>query len=540
MNSTIVEQLRSLLTLSEEEACRQLQTLNAGFGAQTEFQFVDASMRQGIAKMIESSSDKPSLRAPLLELIRILARDKRQLDVLLTEKVRHFIICASGHSEEKSEDLQVVTEADKCLVNTLFNSSAMRQTFEAEAVPFLLERISSFTNADYSGRYEWINSVPEDARDSLWLFDLRIAFLISAHSAAIQSNWGSSASALKTFLDVIRQYIAAADELEECIPEEATKRLSVLSERAGEAAKVIFNITYKRPDQLSEQLTNEITEIVCKLMKSKHSQPALEQHAVNLLSTLKLNISMLCPKMNSAEDGLTEQYDLYDMSFAQALLDAMEKKLDDNNNSDSDLLSTYLGSALKLCTASKEARRYCRLKILPPLVAADVARRPDEGDSLRNKIVRVMMSPAFSKDLASEFMFVLCKRSVSRLIKYTGLGHSAGLLANCGLLGHINLPKSASDSEDSETEEYKAVEDRINPVTGYLRPENPGVSPFEGMSEEQKEYEAMKLVDAMNKLMNTGVVKPGTIGEDGRPKAVGHVLELVKDVPDEEPASDSE
>ncbi|VDO37661.1 unnamed protein product [Haemonchus placei] len=225
------------------------------------------------------------------------------------------------------------------------------------------------------------------------------------------------------------------------------------------------------------------------------------------------------------------------MSFAQALLDAMEKKLDDNNNSDSDLLSTYLGSALKLCTASKEARRYCRLKILPPLVAADVARRPDEGDSLRNKIVRVMMSPAFSKDLASEFMFVLCKRSVSRLIKYTGLGHSAGLLANCGLLGHINLPKSASDSEDSETEEYKAVED----------------------SEEQKEYEAMKLVDAMNKLMNTGqffvelnsrasqqsflltsVVKPGTIGEDGRPKAVGHVLELVKDVPDEEPASDSE
>lgn len=30
------------------------------------------------------------------------------------------------------------------------------------------------------------------------------------------------------------------------------------------------------------------------------------------------------------------------------------------------------------------------------------------------------------------------------------------------------------------------------------------MSPFEGMSEEQKEYEAMKLVDAMNKLMNTG------------------------------------
>ncbi|VDL73831.1 unnamed protein product [Nippostrongylus brasiliensis] len=59
------------------------------------------------------------------------------------------------------------------------------------------------------------------------------------------------------------------------------------------------------------------------------------------------------------------------------------------------------------------------------------------------------------------------------------------------------------------------------------------------MSEEQKEYEAMKLVDAMNKLMNTGVVKPGTIGDDGRPRAVSHVMELVKDVPDE-PDSDSD
>ncbi|KAK6017052.1 hypothetical protein OSTOST_17459, partial [Ostertagia ostertagi] len=230
MNSAIVQQLRSLLTLSEEEASRQLQSLNASLGAQTEFQFVDPAMRQDIAKMIESSSDKPSLRAPLLELIRILARDKRQLDVLLTEAVRSFIIRASGHSDTNSEVLQDVIEADKCLVNTLFNSSVMRHTFEAEAIPFLLERISAFTNANYSGRYEWINEVPEDSRNSLWLFDLRIAFLTSAHSPSIQ------------------------------------------------------------------QFTNEITEIVCKLVKGKHSSPAMEQHAVNLLSTLKLNINMLCPK----------------------------------------------------------------------------------------------------------------------------------------------------------------------------------------------------------------------------------------------------
>lgn len=478
MNSEESELIRSLLTSSEGEAFKQLTALNARLGAQSDFQFIGRSTRENIVKLVEESQGKSSLVAPLLELIRILARDKRQLDVLLPEAVRLFIVGSSGLVDVKSEVLQDVIEADKCLVNTLFNSSAMRQTFEEEAIPSLLERISALTMANYSGRFQWINTVPEATRNSLWLFDLRIAFLTSAHSVPIQASWGSSPAALETFLDIIRQYIAVAEELKGCESEEEASRLAGHCERAEEAAKVLFNITYKRPDRLSEKYTNDITDIVCSLIKGKNSSPAMEQHAVNLLSTLKLNISMLCPKMDTADGGSTEQYDLYDMSFAQALLDAMERKLDDNNNSDSDLLSTYLGSALKLCTASKEARRYCRLNILPPLVAADVTRRPDEGDSLRNKIVRVMMSPAFSKDLASEFMFVLCKRSVSRLIKYTGLGHSAGLLANSGLLGHINLPKSASDSEDSETEDYKAVEDRINPVTGYLRPENSGVSPL--------------------------------------------------------------
>ncbi|VDL73832.1 unnamed protein product [Nippostrongylus brasiliensis] len=454
------QQVLSLLTASEEEITRQLQELNATLGAHSDFLSVGAGTRQHLAKLIESSNDKPSSHAPLLELLRILARDKRQLDVLLTKPVREFILQASGLMDAGCEVVQNVVEADKCLVNTLFNSATMRQTFEGVATSNLLDRISALTKSDYTGRHEWINGVPEGVRNSLWLFDLRIAFLVSAHSSIVQNNWGSSPLALTTFLDIVRQYIKLLEGMVDGETAEASDLPGHL-ERASEAAKVLFNITYKQTDNINEQYTNEITEVVCQLIKGKNSSPVMEQHAVNLLSTLRLNINMLCPKVNTAEERQTEQYDLYDMSFAQALLDAMERKLDDNNNSDSDLLSTYLGSALKLCTASKEARRYCRLKILPPLVAADVVRRPDEGDSLRNKIVRVMMSPAFSKDLASEFMFVLCKRSVNRLIKYTGLGHSAGLLANSGLLGHINLPKSASDSEDSETEDYKAVEDRI-------------------------------------------------------------------------------
>ena len=51
---------------------------------------------------------------------------------------------------------------------------------------------------------------------------------------------------------------------------------------------------------------------------------------------------------------------------------------------------------------------------------------------------------------------------------------------------------------------------RINPVSGYVEPDRP--SPFEGMSEEQKEHEAVKLANIIDRLHSLGVVKPGKLG----------------------------
>lgn len=89
---------------------------------------------------------------------------------------------------------------------------------------------------------------------------------------------------------------------------------------------------------------------------------------------------------------------------------------------------------------------------------------------------------------------------------------------------------SSSDSADdqgSDTEDYKQLEACINPVTGRAYTEAPS-NPFEGMSEEQKEYEAMRLandLDRLTRLSGAGI-KPARIGPDGRPIAVEHVLEL--------------
>ena len=79
-----------------------------------------------------------------------------------------------------------------------------------------------------------------------------------------------------------------------------------------------------------------------------------------------------------------------------------------------------------------------------------------------------------------------------------------------------------SDEEESDTEEYKENRHKVkeflilvltsnfllqvNPVTGCE--EKPGPSPLEGMSEEQKEYEAMQLVNLMDKMTRTGMIQP--------------------------------
>lgn len=121
------------------------------------------------------------------------------------------------------------------------------------------------------------------------------------------------------------------------------------------------------------------------------------------------------------------------------------------------------------------------------------------------------------------------------MIKYTGYGNAAGLFANRRLLGgnegQLNGDYS-SDSEDSDTEEYKQIQDSINPVLGCYEPPRP--SPFEGMTDEQKEYEAMKLVNLMDQLNRQGIVQPCRIGADGRPEVVDHILELQEGIPQQQ------
>lgn len=68
-----------------------------------------------------------------------------------------------------------------------------------------------------------------------------------------------------------------------------------------------------------------------------------------------------------------------------------------------------------------------------------------------------MVTPEGTIDmLAATFLFILCKENVARLIKYTGYGNAAGLLARRGLMKQDTSQSCiySSDSDESDTDEY--------------------------------------------------------------------------------------
>ncbi|KAH7724000.1 synembryn [Aphelenchoides avenae] len=473
-------------------------------------------------------SAENAVRVRMLEVLRFMFRDANGIESLVSLELAKMVAQAANLAQgtAQTDDFHVTVEADKCLINALFHSQTARKAFEEECVDSLSHRIDVVTRmllVDLKTAPEevgYITLYSEKQLEELLFLDLRVAFICSAHSYQVQHLWVSDTAKTQIFLNVVRL---------------ATKDLSAVSrdrkvtDWLNEAFKILFN-TYCHAKMFDADMAQSIADECGRVVRAENVDVELKQNAINVLATMPLALPALVPKIPDeqlANVGHTKHYEGYDMRFVDATLVALESRLDALKPSDTDLLGTFFTVLISLCKNHKEARRYCRLKVLPPLHAKHVERPPNEGKEFRNKIVRVMTGPATCCELASEFLFVLCKRSVSRLMKYTGFGHSAGLLANHGLLGSINETRRASDSEDSETDDYKEVEDRINPVTGYIQP--PRVNPFEGMSEEQKEYEAVRLANAMSKLMDEGVFSPGTIGEDGRPRAVSHVAELIKD-----------
>ncbi|XP_061119968.1 synembryn-A-like isoform X1 [Syngnathus typhle] len=423
-------------------------------------------------------------------------------------------------------------EALKVLCNLVYNSTWAQERFSTlRLICGLRERLSS--------------SVSCPAPSSVQFYELRLTFLVTALrpelSAQLQQEGGVSilSAALEGCLE------AQWKEQYECVLDPAAPAISPeASQRIIEILKILFNVTHRShrqaPTEDDAALFRHLVAILRLCLMRKCVMPEdtdeLQGHTVNLLSALPLqclDVLLMVPLQPDSEQchGLN-------MDCVQILLLFMERRLESGDKV-KEKLTPILNLLTESCRAHKETRHYIRKYVLPPL--RDVSQRPEEGCTTKSRLIRLMTHlDTDLKHCAADLIFVLCKENVRRFVKYTGYGNAAGLLATRGLLGgptsrHSCSETTYSSDSDSDTEEYRQVKDRVNPVTGRVEAEQP--DPMEGMTEDEKEEEAKRLIRIFNKLSRDNIIQPMGVDADGK---LVPMAGLREDSLTEESASDTD
>uniref|UniRef100_A0A8C7XL24 Synembryn n=1 Tax=Oryzias sinensis TaxID=183150 RepID=A0A8C7XL24_9TELE len=419
-----------------------------------------------------------------------------------------------GEEEEEEGELaeeSLRKEAMKVLCNVVYNSTWAQERFSAlSLMNGLVERISSSVN--------W------SSPSSVQFYELRLMFLITALrpelNNQLQKIGGVSilTAALESTLEVKWK------EPYECVLDPAAPPISPeASQRVIEILKILFNITYsnhrQEPGEDDAALYRHLVAILrlCLLRKCMMADDTdeLQGHTVNLLTALPLQCLDVLLSVPLTPDS--EQSQGVNMDCVHTLLLFMEHRLESGDKI-KEKLTPILNLLTESCRAHRETRLYIRKHILPPL--RDVSHKPEEGNTVKSRLIRLMTHlDTDLKHCAADLIFVLCKENVRRFVKYTGYGNAAGLLATRGLLGgqgvrNYNSSAQYSSDSDSDTEEYRQVRDRINPVTGRMEVQQP--DPMEGMTEEEKEEEAKRLITLFSKLSRDDIIQPMGVDEEGK------------------------
>lgn len=479
-----------------------------------------------------------------LNTVRILSRDESSLmknnivdDIGCLLKMAHLTMSSSlvGEPSQEQESprsvssldmlgdfyMERVVEALKCLCNLVFqNAEIRRDCVRQNVADQIFHRLSS--------NYH----IPE----KIELFDMKLLFLITALETSVRSRVLFELNGLTYMTELMDEKLRNNKQFSD-------GQLEVIIEML----KVMFNITScadKSPSENEIQslhLTSVIRDLLLRFgaMKTDRERQVVS-HSIDLLTNISSScLSELMLKCDgpSASTENCRIFENRNVTALDIILNFLLHALDDlenNTSTNKELVQPVLTILVKCVCSNSTMRHYVRSVVLPPL--KEVYKRPEEGTELRNYLCRLLMNPNMVvRNLAYELLLVCCKKNPSRLIKHFGYGNMAGLFANAGLLDcrKPDTSEYSSDSEDSDTEEYKRIKHSVNPVLGCVMPQ-PTNNPLDGMSEEQKEYEAEKLAQLVDKLHRGGIIQPCRINEEGKPVPVDHILQLQEELPQQQ------
>lgn len=420
-----------------------------------------------------------------LQAIRILSRDKTYLnETIKDEQFDCLLELANIGSKNQETETSIHSEALKVLCNLVFQSKKCQDLcLKNTAVEGILKRLRTYKeqNVEYDIKF----------------FDMKLLFLITALTPNVRSKVRDDYHGLVYLVETLDMLMVSPEKKLE------TNDINLINE----ILKVLFNITVTNSttvetDEDEEQQLKRLAIVLHELLifepKSQEIKEDYHSNIINLLT----NIPVACYKdlvPNAIEGEKEEIFESYNMHTINIFINFLELKLNNifgpKASNDYEQVPPITTVMIKSVRSMSVVRRYVKNRVLPPL-RDDIKRKPEEGTTLRNRLCKLLTYPSTQiSDLVAELLFVLCKENVGRMIKYTGYGNAAGMFAKRGLLGRNseNQQNYSSDSEDSDTEEYKNLQHGINPVIGCYE-DLPKFDPFEGMCEEQVSFNDIKLL----------------------------------------------
>ncbi|KAG0315901.1 hypothetical protein BGZ99_007174 [Dissophora globulifera] len=286
-------------------------------------------------------------------------------------------------------------------------------------------------------------------------------------------------------------------------------------------------------------------------------------HAIHVLLNFPISTSALLVTRS-------QQAILLDV-LTQILNDTLKHSLNTDDEASTDGLSngTELDEIVpplvivltNIASAGGEGRAALKAKLLPDDV--DRSKPLEKGDSFSARLIRRMTSMRYSRirETVSQLLFVVCNEDPAELTRHVGYGNAAGFLLNRNLGvpasvsgAHVeeiddddspsasttttpttatspspslskpttppaattatttsstaSLSSTLAGSEATSSARRAATRAAVNPITGAYYPDPSAIrTAMADMTEEEKEEEAGRLLDMIDKMRRTGVME---------------------------------
>ncbi|KFM73776.1 Synembryn-A, partial [Stegodyphus mimosarum] len=192
--------LKKLETCGDNEAIESLTEFNKTFAQTYSFSEVNISFKKRLVTVLfKQVSNCENGRVVCLETIRILSREKTQIEELFTKQAVGILVNLAGLIAEEEEilnqctrvhDAKVIVEAQKCLCNLIYNSSFVQKTCcNNGCIEGIMLRLRTYKDPD----------LPHDVK----FFDMRMLFLLTALCAEIRPKVRKQLHGLTYLMEVL-------------------------------------------------------------------------------------------------------------------------------------------------------------------------------------------------------------------------------------------------------------------------------------------------------------------------------------------------